>query len=92
MRRFVIEGFSAVPGVSFCGSEGGAACPLRSVLGIATPFCVVGRDSGDPMTDEACDAGGEGRALSDARESRGLVRVAISPKILRCDASRCRVC
>ena len=78
MRRFVIEGFSAVPGVSLCGSEGGAAFPLRfSVLGTAMPFCVVGRDSGDPMTDDVCEAGGEGRALSDARESRGVLTVAM---------------
>lgn len=78
VRRFVIEGFSAEPGISFCGSEGGAACPLRfSVLGTAMPFCVDGRDSGDPMTEEVCDAGGEGRVLSDARESRGALTVAM---------------
>lgn len=73
MRRFVIEGF--------CGSESGAAWPLRSVLGTALPFCVVGRDSGDPMTDEVCDAGGEGCALSDARLSRVRLTVAIAQEI-----------
>jgi hypothetical protein len=78
VRRFVIEGFSAVPGVSFCGSEGGAACPLRfSVLGTAIPFCVVGRDSGDPIADDADEVGGEGRAFSDAKESRGALTVAM---------------
>lgn len=81
MRRFVIEGLSAAPGVSFCGSDGGgvgAASPLRSVLGTAMPFCVVGRDCGDPMTDEFCDAVGEGCALS---VSRGPLTVAIAQEI-----------
>lgn len=78
VRRFVIEGFSAWPGVSFCGSEGGAACPLRfSVLGRVIPFCVVGRLSGDPIADDADEAGGEGRAFSDAREPRGVLTVAM---------------
>jgi hypothetical protein len=78
VRRFVIEGFSAAPGVSFCGSEGGAAWPLRfSVLETAIPFCVVGRLSGDPIADDADEAGGEGRAFSDAKESRGALTVAM---------------
>lgn len=89
MRRFVIEGFSAAPERNFCGSEGGAACPLRlSVLGTAIPFCVVGRDSGDPIADDADEVGGEGRAFSDAKESRGALTVAMM--ILGDDASRHR--
>jgi hypothetical protein len=89
VRRFVIEGFSAAPERNFCGSEGGAACPLRlSVLGTAIPFCVVGRDSGDPIADDADEVGGEGRAFSDAKESRGALTVAMM--ILGDDASRHR--
>lgn len=71
MRRFVIEGFSVVScDGSLCGSAGGAAFPLRlSVLGTAIPFCIVGRDSGDPMTDDVADVEGDGRGLS-GRSSR----------------------
>ena len=86
MSRFVIDGFSAaVPEVVFCGSEGGAAWPLSaSVLGTASAsLCVVGCDSGDPMADEVCDNGGEGRPLSEASESRGAATVAMMKK-LRC--------
>jgi hypothetical protein len=56
VSRFVIDGFSAA--ALKCGLEGGAACPLRfSTLGTALPFCpVAGRDSGDPMMDDAVEA------------------------------------
>jgi hypothetical protein len=64
VSRFVIDGFSAVAArVVFCGSEGGAACPLLarlSELGTDMPFALAGRDSGDPTMDDVCDAGGEG--------------------------------
>jgi hypothetical protein len=41
------------------------------------PFCVVGRDSGDPMAEEDADeAGGDGRALS-GNESRGAETLAM---------------
>ena len=48
------------------------------------PFRIVGRDSGDPTTDEVCDAGGDGRGLWEGGESRGLPTVAI----WRCSSSR----
>jgi len=64
----------------FCGSVGGAACPfpLRfSLLGTARPFCFTGRDSGEPLTDDACEAEGDAWGLSCMSESRGVVTVAM---------------
>jgi hypothetical protein len=97
VRRFVIEGFSDVAGLDFCGSEGGAACPLAlrfSVLGTAMPFCPIdGRDSGEPMTDDVCEGAGEGWAFSATKESLGVLTVAMmlrDPEV--CCAARQRVC
>jgi hypothetical protein len=64
VNRLVIDGFSGGRVEDdFCGSEGGAACPLPlrfSVLGTAATFFLVGRDSGEPTREEVCEAGGEG--------------------------------
>jgi hypothetical protein len=93
VRRFVMEGFSGPRG-SFCGSEGGVGCPLRSVLGTARPFCAVGRETGDATVDEVCDGVGEGCAVSEGSQFVGGLVVAIGK---RCDASawldglQCRV-
>jgi hypothetical protein len=68
VNRFVIEGFSGAvwAGVGFCGSAGGAALPLgerSSLWGTLIPsWAGTGRDSGEPMDDEAEEAGGDGFA------------------------------
>jgi hypothetical protein len=80
VSRFVIDGLSAIMGAALrCGSEGGAACPLRfSTLGTALPFCpVAGRDSGDPITDDAVEAVGEVWGFSAMGVSLCAVTVAM---------------
>lgn len=84
MSRFVIEGFSAggetVGVVDFCGSEGGAACPLVrvSTLGTAIPLPFAGFESGEPRTEDACDDEGDFTSLSRVRAaSRGPLTVAM---------------
>jgi hypothetical protein len=64
VRRFVIDGFSAASArVAFCGSVGGAACPLLarlSELETAMPFSLTGREFGDPTAEDGCDVAGDG--------------------------------
>lgn len=64
-----MEGFSVGRGDTgfvFCGSVGGAACPLPlrfSVLGTAMPF-LEGFGSGDPIADDVAEGGGDGREFA----------------------------
>jgi hypothetical protein len=64
VMRFVIDGFSAATArVAFCGSVGGAAWPLParlSELETAMPFCLTGREFGDPAAEGGCDVAGDG--------------------------------
>lgn len=81
VSRFVIDGFPAAEArVEFCGSEGGAACPLLtrlSELGTAMPFCLTGRVCGDPRMDDCCDVAGESWGFSVAMGSLGTLTVAM---------------
>lgn len=81
VSRLVIDGFSSGDTwAGFCGSDGGAACPLPlrfSVLGTAIPFCLTGFDSGEPIIDDACEAAGEACDRSVMRESLGALTVAM---------------
>jgi hypothetical protein len=81
VRRFVIDGFSgAGAGVTFCGSVGGAACPLLarlSELGTAIPFGLTGRVFGDPTAEGVWEVVGEGWGFSVIKASRGVLTVAM---------------
>ncbi len=75
VSRFVIDGFSGA-GVrrAFCGSAGGAACPLLtrlSTLGTAMPLTLIGKEFGELTVEDGCDAAGEGWAFSRIRDSLG---------------------
>ena len=85
VRRFVIDGFSIVPGCSFwCGSEGGAAAaeaaaellPFRlsaSTAGMGMPFWdVTGRDSGELTAEEFRDVEGVDLLPSSAVWGEGM--------------------
>lgn len=56
------------------------------MLGIvALPFCVVGRDSGDPMMDEDCDAVGEGRTGRVVGSRGALTGAMMCEKLRLCE-------
>lgn len=41
------------------------------------PFCFTGRDSGDPLTDDVCEAAGDAWGFSAISETLGVVTVAM---------------
>jgi hypothetical protein len=80
VRRFVIEGLSVAvsAGAGFCGSDSGAACPLRLSMGTEMPFCPgAASASEDPTIDDVREAVGERRSFSTLMESLGALTVAM---------------
>lgn len=73
VKRFVIEGFSAVVGMGAAlrtAGGGGVRVPFMlrfSVLVMALTFDVVGRDCGDPCEEEGNEGVGDGCAFSALR-------------------------